>query len=144
MNLNENKVKVKKALDLLFYKDKDLFMLGVHERAVAHKFAEYLQIEYRMLSVDCEYNRDGLETKILESLMKDKNEKETHRIFPDIIVHRRGDSRRNQLVIEIKISSVSSNGDLEKLQKLTQKKYGFGYKFGLFLDFHTVKTPVFL
>ncbi len=135
MNLEENKAKVTKALNSLLSKDTDLLWLGVHERSVAHKFAEYLQDEYKVHNVDCEYNRDGLETKILETLIEDTNEKEPHRIFPDIIVHRRGNNNFNQLVIEIKTSNASSKGDIEKLEKLTQRKHGFHYKYGLFLRF---------
>lgn len=130
---------VNNALEKLYKKDLYLFLAGVHERTIAHKLAEYFQQEFKgVWNVDCEYNRDELEIKSLERIIKDEGEREIHRIFPDIVVHVRGKTGRtfNKLVVEIKSSRDSSNGDIEKLCGLTSPKYRFNYQYGLFIRFN--------
>lgn len=127
--------KVDNAIQNLYYKDSDLFEIGVHERTIAHKFAEHLQQEFKVHKVDCEYNRDDLDIKRLDSLLSDSEEKKCSRIFPDIIIHIRKKDDFNELVIEIKTSSDPSDGDIEKLIGLTSRRLGFNYKYGLFIRF---------
>jgi hypothetical protein len=124
------------ALTKLFKKDLYLFQVGVHERTITHKFAEYLQEEFRVHSVDCEYNRDGLDIKMIEPLILDEEERKEINIFPDIIIHIRGKNDFNKLVIEIKSSNLSNSGDIQKLKALTSSSYKFKYKYGLFVRFN--------
>ena len=134
----EVEAKVDIAIEKLCQKDLYLFQAGVHERTISHKFAGYLQQEFKgVFSVDCEYNRDGLNTKALEGVVNEREERQKHRIFPDIIVHVRGKNGNpfNKLVIEIKSSNDSNTGDIEKLCGLTSPKHRFNYKYGLFIRF---------
>jgi len=46
------------AIDRLLKNDLLLLQNDVNERSVSHKLAEYLQIVFQNLHVDCEHNRD--------------------------------------------------------------------------------------
>ena len=52
--------------------------------------------DHRKLPVDCEYNRHGLETKQLPRKCRGGSQS---RVFPDIVVHLRGDNDSNLLVV---------------------------------------------
>jgi hypothetical protein len=109
-------------------KEVELLELDANERRITHKIAEHLQLVFRELGydVDCEYNRDGYNTKKLwlrsRSVRNDDSEGDT--VFPDIIVHRRG-TRNNLVVIEAK---KITNGDRSDLEKLKAFKTQLGYK----------------
>ena len=88
-------------------------------------------------NVDIEYNRmgPGLEPKDIE--MPDGNGAlTTSRVFPDLIVHERGNNLRNLLVIEVKKSTnaVVDDHDHAKLQALC---WQLQYQNGLFLRLST-------
>ena len=84
------------AVEAFFHFDKDLLMNDVHEQAIAHRIAYYIERGGRPhgYQVDCEYNKRGLDVKRWGN----------RRIRPDIIVHKRGSNHRgdNLFVIEIK------------------------------------------
>ena len=123
--------KVKLALCDFFVEDDDLLQRNVNERSITHKLAEYLQRQFEGLKVDCEYNRRGKDPKTLQK-----------RIFPDIIVHDRGDSDNNRLVIEVKKSAAGPvTRDEEKLRGLTSSD-GYHYTLGLLLVFDVVKRQI--
>ncbi len=120
------------SLQLLYANDLFLFELdpdksnsrSAHERAVTHKLAEYIQLHYqRPIVVDCEYNRHGLKIKQLIRA----------RIFPDILVHMRGNDKDNILVIECKTSDDDERDDVEKLIQLTDLSNDYKYALGVFL-----------
>ena len=130
--------KVTKALRKLRKKDSSLLEIDVNERTISHKLAEYLQEEFPKLHVDCEYNRHGGLTKLLD-LPKDQinwDDIESKTVFPDIVIHKRKIDSRNLLVIEIKKSSnkVKREFDINKIIGLTINTYN--YKFGLFVEFN--------
>jgi hypothetical protein len=129
--------KVKIALQILVKKDVYLLENDVHERSISHKFAEYLQILFPDLNVDCEYNKKGDATEILTKkirIVHNSNEKECS-VYPDIIIHQRH-TTNNLLIIEIKkkISNKTKEWDIEKLQFFTESK-DYHYLFGLFIEF---------
>jgi len=128
------KEKVEAALRKLRNQDSFLIQANTNERAISHKLAEYLQVEFPMWKVDCEYNRHGEEIKRLEVPSDNINwdDTEAKTVFPDIIVHQRNNDDNNLLVIEIKKSSnAQSQFDKTKLIAFTKEPYR--YKFGLFL-----------
>jgi len=144
------KYKVKTAVCLFMENDSELLTLagGVHEQAISHRIAVYLEFLFRGLHVDCEYNKYGDQsTKITyineifekrskcrcESCIKwhEKQKQKLHleqpiedtvSIIPDIIVHeKRGlKDKGNTIVIEIK-KSKKCIFDMEKLRALTKK-----------------------
>ncbi len=129
--------KVQNALKNFFKNECDLFGIGVNERSISHKVAEYLQYEFSDIKVDCEYNRHGLRAD-----PKNLNGK---RIFPDIVVHRRGTDIENLLVIEVKKNGRSQSAldhDKWKLEELTKRKGEFRYQLGLLLEFHVKNKKI--
>lgn len=130
--------KVAEAVKVLFAKDGYLLIEDVNERSISHHLAVHLEKQFQSWHVDCEYNRDGHNPKRLHLTSDCTNNSELEngsRVFPDIIIHKRG-TRENHLVIEIKKSTshLSSECDLEKL---TQYRNELGYDYGLFLELVT-------
>ena len=134
--------KVKAALSDFFRKDRDLLERNVNERSISHKFAEYLQHQFEGLQVDCEYNRHQVEGKTLnlepERTSSDSLDAKT--VYPDIIVHQRGDNSCNLLVIEVKKQGAGSvSKDKKKLSAFTGHGQEYNYRLGLLLVFDVSK-----
>ena len=72
------------AICALYRHDRELLDVDANERSITHKLAEHLQREFPGWHVDCEYNRVGREPRRLEAKT----------VFPDIIVHRRGNRKK--------------------------------------------------
>ena len=132
--------KVNLALDLFYEKDAHLIEINVHERSIAHKFAEYLQLLFPEYNVDCEYDKHGKYTKELEGVKECDEERKTNRILPDIIIHKRGHDRNNLVVFEIKSKSEATACDIKKLGLMTTKDGEFRYEVGMFIKFADRRT----
>lgn len=132
--------KLLSAVRALLEKDSKLLQLDAHERSISHRLALHLTAEFSQYDVDCEYNRDLHEPKRLHLAPECTSESgaDGSRVFPDIIVHRRGTSC-NLLVIEIKksTSSVPDDCDIEKLRAFRDE---LGYRFAVFLRFACRQT----
>ena len=132
--------RLSRAIEVLIEQDSYLFKADLHERSITHKFAEHLQREFPEWSVDCEYNRDGHEPKrlLLPSISPDPADDGCERsVFPDIIIHHRGQGvGRNLLVIEAKKSTSGSDDGWDEL-KLRKFKEQLGYRYALFVRFRT-------
>ena len=129
------------ALELLLKNDFFLLKEAVHERSIAHKLAEYLQIQFPKWNVDCEYNRKGIEPKRLEGIKDCEEDRKTNRIFPDIIIHKRN-SDENLFVIEMKKDNPDPKCDIMKLKLLTNLAGDYHYSFGLFINFENLKPKL--
>jgi hypothetical protein len=117
-----------------------LFETDVNERSISHKFASYLQEEFEGWDVDCEYNRDHDDPKLLKLLKVSTlgvkpDDVQARTVYPDIIVHLRG-TEDNLIVIEIKKTSNQLSNDFD-IQKLEEYKRQWGYIYALFLRFNT-------
>lgn len=120
-----------------------LLRVNANERSMTHKFAECLQSIFgHEWDVDCEYNRFGQNTKMIDEIQyivgtdTDTAETVARTVYPDIIVHKRGEEGPNLLVIEAKKDADAN--DVEKdTQKLRVLKRTFEYKFAVFLNFET-------
>ena len=127
---------IEKALDKLYEIDSDLLLMGnsigiekhVGERAIVFRFGLYFQQEldkYRdfdNFNLDCEYNRDGFDVKTIR--IKD-------RIYPDMILHQRGNNRNNLLVLEFKgWWNKSQDYDKKKILEMIDKNGQYRYKEG--------------
>jgi len=136
MSKNEILRKVRNALKDFFQEEQSLLDVNASERSISHKFAEYLQKQFHNLDVDCEYNRHGSDIKRLKYYLPKQTEVdklEAKTIFPDIVVHKRGNDKNNTVVIEIKKSNSGQDhtADIQKLKAFTGSQYK--YKLGIFL-----------
>lgn len=101
--------KIKNACERFMKNDRRLLELDTSERSMTHKLAEYLQQEFPGWDVDCEYNRDGHNPKVLVWNECPHSPRVSGRVFPDVVIHRR-DTRENLVAIEAKKSIKKSNG----------------------------------
>ena len=122
-----------RAYKQLLSSDAPLFVADVNERSMTHRFAMYLQEEFSEYDVDCEYNRNGLVPKRLESFKEsiDSDDSNGVTVYPDIIVHHRR-INDNYIVIEAKKTSSTRGDDLEKLKAY---KTELSYKYAYFIRF---------
>jgi hypothetical protein len=169
------------ALADFYHDDKYLLIHDVSERAITHKLAEHLKNHLppefqrvrdeqgvdHVVSVDCEYNRNGDGPKYLIEMQHTRegardqlreyerehpdevrndpivtdDAKEASTTFPDIMVHSRGSNNFNYLIIEAKKQNNKSDHTLdhEKLMAFTalQGPNPYHYKFGVFIVFRT-------
>jgi len=128
---------VARALSELLDKDQDLLGIDANERSITFRFALYLQQHFPDLTVDCEYNRDGIEPKRLGhlELYPDSEDDDAKTVFPDVIVHQRG-TRKNPLVLEFKKSTSHVDRQID-LRKLRGYKQQLGYEHALFVEVGT-------
>ena len=130
----EIKKRTRIALGVLQKNDSFLLEQKVHERSIAHKLAEYLQEQFPDWNIDCEYNRKGIKSKLLEGIGECDGHRKTNRVFPDIIVHKRN-TKNNLLVVELKKSNLDPKCDIKKLELFTRMEGEYRYSLGLFIEF---------
>jgi len=118
--------------------DSYLLENDLHERTITHKLAEYLQALFPHWNVDCEYNRDGLGPKRVHVLAcHPQREDEGSNVFPDVIVHQRGNNNHNILIIEAKKSSRENEAvDEFDRQKVEAFANDLHYRYGALIVFH--------
>lgn len=141
-----------------------LFDIHANERAITHRLALYLETATNIFDgwdIDCEYNRigdDAITSKRLgldlarlahrigesEKFAVPVEDQEGSLVYPDIIVHRRGDEKSNLLVIEVKTSwsSRSQRHDINKLKAFVGGLFlgASHYRFGQFICFNKDRT----
>jgi len=140
MTEEEVKTKLNSALDRLVEKDSFLLECNVNERSISHRLAVYLGHEFEGWDVDCEYNRnmDDPKRMNLQEVDSDSTDTEGKTVYPDIIVHKRGESN-NLLVVEMK-KTTSHIGDFFDLHKLDAFKKQLGYRNAVFVKVKTLNS----
>lgn len=138
---------IQMACERLVEDDRDLFNRDVNERSFSHKFAMYLEEEVKewneAWNVDCEFNRDidakktpySKKLNLIDELPPPPGNDDEHAttIFPDVIVHRRGDPK-NLLVIEMKKNTADPEAILfDKERKLPAYVDQLKYKAAVFV-----------
>ncbi|MCA0352401.1 MAG: hypothetical protein LCH85_10430 [Chloroflexi bacterium] len=124
---------------LLHLIDTDRYLLdeNLHERTIVHKFASYLQFMFRSWHVDVEYNNNMGDTKRLNNYLGKRRP-----VFPDIIIHRRGNNDNNLLAIEAKALQNPSQKSIARDRiKLQGYKEQLDYHYACFILF-IVKNPL--
>ncbi len=135
MDERELKARVDAALAMLFARDVFLLKHNVGERTIVAKLSSYMTLLFRDYDVDVEYNRRGLDprNKKVRTLPPECRGGGKKRVYPDIIVHRRGVRRRhNLLVMEIKKSTNREPRDCDRA-KIDAMKEEYGYRFGVLI-----------
>jgi len=147
IDIEKLKNRINKTIKI-FYKN-DLFLVKnkANERSMTHKLAEYIQKKFPEYNVDCEYNRMKKDENMNDSeyfskklgLSKkqiDSYDTDATTVYPDIIIHDRGNNKHNLLVIEVKKDSSSTQEaedfDIKKIKAYIKDKK-LGYDYGLFL-----------
>lgn len=130
MNRGEANQIVSEAIENLMKNDRELLELGVTERALSHKLAEYITLSNKIvppLVVDCEYNRHLTDIKRLNLPTRKAldNELRATTVFPDIIVHERNSDDSNLIVLELKKPDEDIAYDRRKLEAFVSE---FGYR----------------
>lgn len=147
--------KIINAYKQLVKNDFYLLSVGVNERSITHKLAEYLQQQFPDYHVDCEYNKnllgektvipwEGKKQQLISEFEKcDTDEKRKIKItemlengvsiYPDIIIHHRG-TQDNFIVIEAKKSDNNTGDDRGKLSEYKYKD-GLAYQNAYFVTF---------
>ncbi|GAB1535322.1 hypothetical protein ADMFC3_09530 [Geovibrio sp. ADMFC3] len=125
LTLDRLKEIMNEAISMLWERDVYLFEHDVHEQAIAHRLALYLEnvTEFDGYNIDCEYNKD----------MNDPKRSQGEVVRPDIIVHRRGSNEHNLVVIELKKAGIRAN-DAEKVRGYVKDKR-LAYKYGVYFAF---------
>ncbi|ODS56446.1 MAG: hypothetical protein ABS36_08665 [Acidobacteria bacterium SCN 69-37] len=119
--------------------DRHLLENDLSERCIAARLALYLQMEFHELDVDVEYNRLGDGVKRL-SLPDDCvgrwNGVADPPAVPDVVVHSRGASGPNLLVLELKKTTnrVGSECDLIRIRAFREQ---LGYQYGATIECET-------
>lgn len=100
----------------------------INERSLTHRLAFHLESSgfFTGYSVDCEYNRRGIDTKTDNS---------GNSIFPDIIVHVRGQSDSNLIIIEAKKYNDPPSEKQDAKEKLSSEKRRDGYHHAFLVIF---------
>ena len=120
------------AIEALFLNDSILLEYDVGERTVAAKLCAYLSGVFPSHNVDVEYNRHGLDPKVV-NLPRECGNGAERLILPDLIVHRRGRDGANLLAIEIKKETNKESRDCDRA-KLKGLKRELGYTYGVLLE----------
>ncbi|EMN6212109.1 hypothetical protein [Vibrio vulnificus] len=125
--------KLTRALDKLVRDDAHLLEIDANERSISHRLAVYLESEFTEWHIDCEYNRDIEDPKRLniDSIRTDSTDTQGRTVFPDIIVHVRGQAN-NLLVIEMKKTSSGVPDDFDHA-KLAAFRRELGYQHAAFI-----------
>lgn len=113
------------ACEFLYADHKDLVDFQTHERTIAAYLAEYLRQLFEGWDVDTEYNREGRK--------RDPKRDEAGRLFPDIIIHTRGERLgANLAAIEVKgYWNVEDRAIDEKKLRRIAAEYGYQHLFRL-------------
>lgn len=121
---------IRTALSLLYKNDKYLIDIHANERCIVFRFGYYFQnllsmhCEYKEYNLDLEYNRDGEDPK--------KTPNHEKGIYPDVILHKRGNNKDNLLVMEFKgyWNNQGPRRDESKIYDLVNPNGKFHYKRG--------------
>ena len=150
--------KVNLALDTFYVKDKYLIDNDIHERSMTHKLAIYLEELFNGYDVDCEYNKNTTESKKIydvehkiQEIKKDTEYeyKDSIAVFPDIIIHKRGNKLKNLLVIEVKKDNAIKNNKskLEEIDIFKLKAYtteDLNYRYGIYINLKNSREKVII
>lgn len=148
--INNLKNMVDKALDLLYEREFYLFENDLSERNMVFHFSRYFSLLlvgtcFEDYNLDCEYSKNKLDQSGYKCIIYNYDNKE-HKIYPDFILHRRGNNKYNILAIEFKKYNnrdrQAKYNDYLKLKALTNSNGEFKYRLGLFIVLGKTRSDV--
>lgn len=143
MEIEIFKSTLKDSIDQFIENELYLIENNANERSISFQLARYLSLNENLSTyhIDCEYNRKGDEVKRLpQSSESNTDDTRGKTIFPDIIIHKRGNDSSNLAIIEIKKDNNNdTDRDIEKLENLTSHYYDYNYIYGIHLTFNTTQ-----
>lgn len=114
-------------------RDAELAYADPAERAIVARLGRLLDGKYPGWSIDLEWSRRETVIKRLRYGLTDDELIGKDAIVPDLIVHRVG-KKENLLVVEVKkVTNKDFDGDIWKLQGLTEQAGAYAYAVGLHL-----------
>ena len=129
MKWTDVKARAQRAFDALEHDDLHLLENGAHERTICARLADHLRSVFPGYDVDVEYNLHGVDPKTIE--VNPEGDKQL--VYPDVIVHHRGNDDSNLLVMELKKSTNSESRDPDR-RKLNHLVEQYGYKFAVLVN----------
>ena len=104
----------------------------VGERSIVFRLAHYMQNimdstpAFENYVLDCEYNRNGIHAKVLPSFPRG--------VYPDVIIHNRGNNDNNLLIMEVKTYWNTDNSqDKKKIREFLDASGKYHFSFGMSL-----------
>lgn len=130
---------MKNITDFLYEEQANLFQNNTGETSVAHQIAIELGEYLGKYGYDVDMEYTGMTKEESESIKKSLNLNSGNTdkaIYPDIIVHKRGNNGNNLLAVEIRIEGHGRPADREyDMKKLEAYCKEMGYGYGVFLEF---------
>lgn len=119
--------KIEAAVQSVMKNEIDILKNGRVERNFTACFRNEIAERIRMDKICCDpfYNKHLGATKMLNGKV----------IELDIAIHERNVDENNLVAIELETNNTPAGDDLWKIEGLTQKLGGFGYKLGLYVVF---------
>lgn len=119
------------ALKAVYKYDKYLIDIRAHERDIVFRFGIYFQKllekhdKFKAYNLDVEYNRNEFGPKITEN-------SSNNGVYPDVILHKRGNNEDNHLVMEFKgyWNNQGQEEDKSKIHDLMNPNGEYKYKNG--------------
>jgi len=131
--------RLNRALAGLAERDSYLLENNLSERCIAARLAMHLQDQFPDHKVDVEYNRAGEIAKrvpLSQQCAKRWNRDGEALAVPDVIVHRRGDTGPNVLVLELKKTSNPAGWDCDR-ERIFAFREHLDYEFGALIECET-------
>lgn len=128
MTINLNVVK--NSINSFILKNEYLLMSGLCERCIVHHIANEIRLNINAnLDVDVEYNKAKI-----NKFDRDKLGINNGRVFPDIVIHKRGTQDFNECAIELKIVKKDHKVNDGEIKKLIGYRICNGYKKCYFIS----------
>ncbi|MEZ0539557.1 hypothetical protein [Fibrella arboris] len=142
----EIEAKLEWSLKQLTENDAHLLTGTANERSITYKLAEYLQLCFRSMNVDCEYSGGGIDRTTLRLLTQGQDQVtisdlEARTAYPDIVVHLRGMRDQNLLIIEAKKWENLDGVDFDK-KKLMLYKEQLNFQYAVFIWLRATEAPM--
>lgn len=127
--------RVVSALQEFYARETHLLEKDLGERALTHRLAVYVEMQFPGWEVDCDYDRLGERTlRLPKGSIVSTDDHLGKSIYPDIVVHQREISNT---LLAIEVRKLSNHQppehDQHKLRALTDPHLWFAYRIGVLL-----------